>query len=50
MRQPGTEPHVPAGGRTCGGWVGFPLAQEDAWLPMARLALATMQAELAKAE
>lgn len=50
MRQPGAEPFAPAKGRTFASWVGFPLAQEDAWLPMARLALATMQTELAKAE
>ena len=49
MQRPGAEAFTPgAKTRQFGGWVGFPEAQEDAWLPMARIALAAMREELAR--
>lgn len=49
MQMPGAHPFSPATkGRAFGGWVGFPVEQESAWLPMARTALAAMLRELAK--
>ncbi|MGC4106297.1 MAG: TfoX/Sxy family protein [Thermomicrobiales bacterium] len=50
MQELGSQPFTPgAKGRTFGGWVGFDTAHENAWLPMARIALAAMQRHLAAA-